>query len=391
MLTYCTNIHTAETWADLQRELRATLPVVRPGLLTLPGQPAPLGLWLSEAMLDEIDAQGDRAFRSWCAQANCQVAALNGFPFGRFHGEQVKERVYRPDWRSPQRVEHTLRLAERLASWLPAGAAASVTTVPLGWRDDLSDDDLPLMHGALARTVAGLEELRQRTGRSVSLAIEPEPGCWLETVTQAAAFVATCRLPADQRDLLGVCLDACHEAVMFQEPEAGLAALRQQGVRLLRVQATAGLRYRGTSPRWLHRFAKSVYLHQTLVRSEEGTAQFSDLPAALAEAGHGDGEWRVHVHVPVSLQRPEQNLGAGLDTTIDHLRSLLAALPAGTPVELETYGWEILPQWLRPETLAIGLLHELRWLRQQPGPWEGLRSSPTAPKPGGPGRGGAPA
>jgi len=388
LLTYCSNMHTAESWGELQRELRAALPVVRSALRGAhPSEPAPLGLWLSERMLAEIDAEGDEAFVAWCSESHCRVAALNGFPFGRFHGARVKERVYRPDWRTPERVAHTLRLAERLARWLPEGGDGSVTTVPLGWRDDLRAGDRPAVVHNLLEVLDGLEKLRASTGRSVTLALEPEPGCWLETVEQAAAFVGGLELGGAHRELLGVCLDACHEAVMFQGPLQGLRALRRAGVPLLRVQASAGLRCRGDEANGLAAVAESPYLHQTQVRHAGSTTQYVDLPEALGGQGRQTGsEWRVHVHVPLAFGSLSQALGPGVDTTSEHLVALLAAVPAGTLVELETYGWELLPPDLRPSSLAAGVRAELDWLRKRGGPWLDSAAALGAARPsGGPG------
>lgn len=43
------------------------------------------------------------------------VETLNGFPYGSFHGERVKERVFQPDWTTPERFEYTCNLFRILA------------------------------------------------------------------------------------------------------------------------------------------------------------------------------------------------------------------------------------------------------------------------------------
>jgi len=43
---------------------------------------------------------------------------LNGFPYGDFHAERVKEEVYRPDWADVRRHHYTLDLAHILCELL---------------------------------------------------------------------------------------------------------------------------------------------------------------------------------------------------------------------------------------------------------------------------------
>ena len=63
----------------------------------------------------EIDGDESKRFRDWCDAEGFCVPTLNGFPYGRFHGEGVKEKVYLPDWRDPERLRYTNLLADLLA------------------------------------------------------------------------------------------------------------------------------------------------------------------------------------------------------------------------------------------------------------------------------------
>ena len=53
----------------------------------------------------------------------------NAFPYGDFHGERVKEDVYRPDWADAARAVYTLRSAVALAAVNERGAHVSLSTV----------------------------------------------------------------------------------------------------------------------------------------------------------------------------------------------------------------------------------------------------------------------
>ena len=101
------------------------------------------------------------------------------------------------------------------------------------------------MADLMIRHAAGLHRLRERTGRTVSLALEPEPCCHMETLDEtvrfferhlfaAPAVAAFGRLAglgrgeseAALRRHLGVCFDACHMAVEFEDAAAALAGAR---------------------------------------------------------------------------------------------------------------------------------------------------------------------
>src|SRR5512138_1983121 len=129
MLTYCTNIHPGESWREISANLRRYLPAVKRA--SSPGASFPVGLWLPALAASQIDGEAAARFADWCAGEGCHVASLNGFPHGRFHGRAVKQRVYLPDWRSPERLAYTARLADLLAGWLPEGARGSISSVPL--------------------------------------------------------------------------------------------------------------------------------------------------------------------------------------------------------------------------------------------------------------------
>ena len=47
------------------------------------------------------------------------VYTVNAFPYGSFKGSVVKEQVYEPDWRSEERTQYTINVAEILADVAP--------------------------------------------------------------------------------------------------------------------------------------------------------------------------------------------------------------------------------------------------------------------------------
>jgi hypothetical protein len=228
--------------------------------------------------------------------------------------------------------------------------------------------------------------------RRVSLALEPEPCCFLETIPEAVEFFerrlfsddAVVRLSASAglsraaaataiREHLGVCLDACHMAVEFEEPQQALDALRAAGIRVPKVQVTAGLRVmvregEGATFDALGAFADDVYLHQVVERRADGTlVRHLDLPQALAAArnseGQGTREWRIHFHVPVFRER----YGAfeGTQGYVAELLRLVRERDVSEHFEVETYTWDVLPEEFRRGGIVEGLSREVDWAGEQ--------------------------
>src|SRR5262249_12719830 len=112
-------------------------------------------------------------------------------PYGAFHGQRVKEQVYRPDWREDARLDYTNRLARLLAELLKdrADIEGSVSTVPGAFRSEIdSTADEVSMALRMLRHAAELVSIREQTGVTITLAIEPEPACYIETIGDAIRF-----------------------------------------------------------------------------------------------------------------------------------------------------------------------------------------------------------
>lgn len=363
-LSYCSNVHPAEdvdgilAQLRLAREVRARLAVPLLGL----------GLWLPVRALDELDADPralDRLRAGLCA-AGLEVVSLNGFPYGGFHDPVVKRAVYRPDWTEPERLDFTLRAAAVLAALLPDDVSSgSVSTLPLGWREGWDCAKARRSAELLGRLGEGLAALEQRTGRAVAVGLEPEPGCAAETTAQVLA--ALCGTDAER---IGLCLDACHLAVQFEDPATSLAGVRSSGRRVVKAQLSNALRAtapaRPATRARLQEFVEPRFLHQARQRSPAGPpVSVDDLDEALCGGLDGSGEWRVHFHVPVHHD-DEQTTHEVLDAVVGELVD--GPAPLTRHLEVETYTWSVLPPCSRPhddESLVAGLATELTWARER--------------------------
>ncbi len=392
-LTYCTNIYPGESWPDVRRVLARDVPAVRErlGWHGLFG----VGLRLSAKAVQELAAPDAFAeLADLLDRHDLYVFTLNGFPYGAFHDTRVKEQVYRPDWQEPARLDYTRALARLLARLMQHRLAGdpdligTISTVPGAFRPRIEGDrGIDAMVHNLLQAAAELVVLERETGRRLMLALEPEPCCYIETiaetidffrdrllaaagVAQLAAATGLARGDAEQalRRHLGVCLDTCHAAIEFEDPQAAIGALEAGGIAIGKVQLSASLKVPVVGPETrehLEPFADPVYLHQVVERSADGLRRFVDLDDAFASLGEFDRqrEWRVHFHVPIFHAELSP-----FATTQDFLAAVLARhreRPVAPHLEVETYTWSVLPERFRGEDVNSAIARELAWAREQ--------------------------
>jgi sugar phosphate isomerase/epimerase len=369
-VTYCTNIHPGQSWADTRRALSAHTLAVKTALCA--ERPFPVGLRISGQASSEIDEKETLRFKDWMGENGLYVTTVNGFPYGVFHGRPVKSGVYLPDWRDPVRLEYTMRLARLLSVWLPDGPAhtgghggmpGSISTVPVGFRADFDPAQEGLAHANLRAALEGLDELAQRTGRRIRLSVEPEPGCMVETTPQLVELFERLNLPDSLRPFLAVCYDCCHQALQFENPADSLKLLADNGIDIAHVQVSSALHLPGPDLSRLARFDEPVYLHQSVASlTGGGLVRFDDLGLALAEHTSPDRRddiscWRVHFHLPVFLAELPECL-----STQQFLREFLPLLPDHIPLEVETYTFEVLPAELRAASVVESIVREIEWV-----------------------------
>lgn len=389
-LMYCTNVHSGERLDDVCAAIDTDVAAVK--ALVAPDVPFAVGLRLGAEAAEALDApEALGRLRALLDARGMYVVSINGFPYGRFHGTRVKESVYRPDWLEPARVDYTARLARILAALAPAGETGSVSTVPGAFKARIESAEARERAAAnLIDCAARLVRIRERSGATIVLALEPEPACMLETVAETAEFFemhlhgeAAARRLADATGLgrgeaaeallrhLGVCLDACHAAVEFEDPADAVDAFARAGISIAKMQLSAGLRAApadAAARTALGAFAEDTYLHQTVARRGGALLRYVDLPAALDDAATDAdaGEWRVHFHVPIFAE----GFGA-LGSTRDFLSELLdrqRRSPFTAHLEVETYTWGVLPPALRSGDLVADLARELGWARERLAP-----------------------
>ncbi|MER5540517.1 metabolite traffic protein EboE [Streptomyces mirabilis] len=365
-LAYCTNVHPAETLDGVLAQLRDHCEPVR---RRLGRDRLGIGLWLARDAAHALvtDPSALRGLRTELEHRGLEVVTLNGFPYEGFGAEEVKYRVYQPDWADPERLAHTTDLARVLAQLLPDDVTeGSISTLPLAWRTAYDQERAMAAHTALTTLAERLDALHELTGRSLRIGLEPEPGCTVETTRDALA-----PLTAIGHDRIGICVDTCHLATSFEDPHTALDALAQARVPIVKSQLSAALH--AEHPHLpevraaLAAFDEPRFLHQTRTLTAAGLRGTDDLGEAVAGDALPDASpWRAHFHVPLHAAP-----AAPLTSTLPVLRAALTRLVGGPHplthhLEVETYTWQALPPELRPRAraqLADGIAAELTLAR----------------------------
>ncbi|REL37581.1 xylose isomerase [Rhodohalobacter sp. SW132] len=391
-LTYCSNIHPGETWDAHFNELKTYLPELKQRLS--PDAPFGVGLRLSAKAAGELKDENTRnRFKQWLDDEGLYLFTINGFPYGSFHGERVKDNVYKPDWNHPERLDYTRDLIYILADLLPDGIEGGISTSPISYKywnhGNRSDELFKNATQRLAEAAHTMAQVEENRGKLIHLDIEPEPDCTLENGSETIDFFTNWLFPVgsdylaqqykygrEEAELLirrhiRVCYDTCHFALAYEDPNQAVQELHNAGILIGKTQISAALKVSLGDPdqrkkmaERLERFDEPVYLHQVIARKEDSTfKQFRDLPDALNSI-HDETvkEWRVHFHVPVFIDRFDE-----MSSTQDHIKKSLKPLldkAVCKHFEIETYTWDVLPDHLKSD-LADSIEREYRWTLEQ--------------------------
>ena len=263
-LTYCLNVHPGVSWADNFEAIREKTVAVKARVA--PASWFGLGLRLSAQAAAELSQPAVREEAlDFFSTNQLYPFTVNAFPYGRFHGAGVKENVYAPDWRTDERRDYTMQVADILAGMLPEGIEGSISTVPGSFKPWITtESDKLAMARHFAGRVAYLAALQEDTGKLIHLGLEPEPDCFLETTAETISFFKEVLLTSGVNEVarmlgvsesrgeellrrhLGVCFDTCHVALQFEDLFDSLRAYQDAGIRISKVQLSAALQAEST-------------------------------------------------------------------------------------------------------------------------------------------------
>jgi hypothetical protein len=167
---------------------------------------------------------------------------------------------------------------------------------------------------------------------------------------------------------LGIVYDICHQAVEYEDITASLQKLVDAGVPVFKLQEAAALHIPEVTHGavdTLKRYAKTIYLTQTLERKNGKITKFLNVDDAIAafEKDPGPREWRTHIHVPVFLD----DLGQFRTTrfAIEDALRFHKQKPLTRQLEIETYTWDMLPDSLKTGDIVDYVCREIEWVRGQ--------------------------
>jgi len=388
-VTYCTNIHPGQDWKNTLKYLKKYVPSIKGKVAA--DRNFGLGLRLSNKASEELNTADHLIrFKKWLADEGIYVFTINGFPYGNFHDERVKDMVHAPDWTTPERVTYTRRLFDQLAFLLPEGITGGISTSPISykyWHSSENARHKAFTTGAehLTEIIIHLHELEKTTGKYLHLDIEPEPDGLLENSDDVVQFfnaylqpVATKRLREKQgiqvelasklvKRHITMCYDICHFALAYEKPEDTFSKLGRQGIGIGKIQVSAALKIlfqkSNEAAIWdsLSRFDEPTYLHQVTEKKGNSVKTYNDLPILLKDK-RPFTELRAHFHVPIFLERFE-----ALYSTQDHILGVLNILrnkKISDHLEIETYTWDVLPVELKKD-LSGSIVREINWLKEK--------------------------
>ncbi|MBM1107851.1 metabolite traffic protein EboE [Aurantibacter crassamenti] len=388
-LSYCTNIHPGSNWESTFTSLKEYVPGIKSKVS--PNESFGLGLRLSNKASEELNEGNNfTQFTDWLSQNDLYVFTMNGFPYGNFHDERVKDDVHTPDWTTPERLIYTKRLFNQLSKLLPEGMSGGISTSPISykyWHKSEEETKKAFKVGAeqLAEIILQLLDIENNTGKYLHLDMEPEPDGLLENSDEVLDFFDTYLVPIASEILrartdiedqkleevikryITVCYDICHFSLAFEEPEETFKKFADAGLNIGKIQVSAALKILYTEADadeiWnsLARFDEPTYLHQVTEQIDGKVKTYNDLPIVL-ESRKEFTEMRAHFHVPIFLEQFGK-----LFSTQDHILKVVEHLktnPVSDHLEIETYTWDVLPKELKRD-LSESIIREIEWLKER--------------------------
>jgi len=387
-LTYSTLVHASDNWDQLWASVQTYLPQVKARMAPHEKFGVCLRTSAPSAALLSAEPAKRATLKQFFADQDLYLYTANAFVYGVFKRQVIKEEVYEPDWRTRERREYTKQVADLLADLAPEGVNPSIQTAPLGFKPRVTGADVVEAYTAnVIDVVRHLIELEKKTGKVVTLGLEPEPRCYLETTDEAIAYfqahlfspqtaerlataagIHAADAAAAMRKHTGVVFDIGHQAVGYEDIPVSLHKLVEAGVAIVKLQEAAAVYMPDVTQKTvdaLQAFAKTIYLSQTCQKKDGKTTWFLNLEDAFEawQKDPGPREWRTHFHVPVFLD----DLGA-FGTTRFALEQALAVhkkTPLSTHLEIETYTWDVLPSHLKTGDIVDYVCRELDWVKGQ--------------------------
>lgn len=382
------------SFADVQSTIEQSLAPIHRSIS--PETAAPVSIRLSQAALSDLELTAE-SLATMLSRHHLTLAGVSGV--GIQPG--IKEHIHAPDWRNEARLSFMFAASNLIAEIdtvlvgadADAERAYGITTNALSSRSWV-DTDMPGNWAALTlnltRVVQHLAQIRDRTGITIHIDLEAEPGSmlrdtadivwfWTEWVVGRGAAMLSDRMQVEGSTAadtmlrhVRLALDTAHSAVVFDDPAASLDAFQANGIGIGRLQASAALEVTiPANAAELRRNLESLRsdrLLQQVVAARDGeiVQRYGDLPEALDAIGSAAGEtWRIHTHAPLvadryGIYRATRDVTAGW---ISGIADRGLDLPL---IELRSANWAVLPADDRQPREHL-IAREAEWVRSHGG------------------------
>ena len=303
-LTYSTLVHQTDDWDQLWKSVNTYLPAVKARMAPHEKFGVCLRTSAPSAATLSADPAKRAALKQFFADQDLYLYTANAFVYGVFKKQVIKEDVYEPDWQTPERRDYTKQVATLLAELAPEGVNPSIQSAPLGFKPKVTGDVVVEAYTTnVIDVVAHLVELEKKTGKTVTLGLEPEPRCYLETTDETITYFqdylfapqTTERLAkatglhaaeaaAAMKKHMGIVFDIGHQSVGYEDIPASLRKLVAAGVPIVKLQEAASMHIPDVTQKTvdaLQTFAKTIYLSQTCQKKDGTMTWFLNLEDAF--------------------------------------------------------------------------------------------------------------
>ncbi|QQG46733.1 MAG: metabolite traffic protein EboE [Candidatus Azosocius agrarius] len=384
-LLYCTNIHNGEFWKDILYVLKFHSRKLRNILLNYDA--FGIGLRISNfAVLDLNKFSYILELKKWLMCNNFYIKSLNGFPYGFFSSNYIKDDVYFPNWSNFNRYLYTRRLILFFSVILGKYNNGGISTVPISYKyfvyNFIYNNVYIKSVKYLCNLIILLFNVYFNKKILLHLDVEPEPDCVVSNTSDFIFFfkkwlISRCEIylvlffPFYKKnvifsifDYIKICFDFCHSAVQFETLKQSFNSIFIFDVNFGKFQISSALKLDLKFYNNINIFSylpETPYVHQVIGNTFYGDIiTYKDISLSfLFLYKKNFMEYRVHYHVPIFLEF--YGIFESTQKYIIDIINFIKNKKGNFLFEIETYTFDILPCYLKLNVL-YSLKREYEWL-----------------------------
>jgi hypothetical protein len=369
-LSYCLNAFDfSGDWKMSLNRVDSIFSKVREKSLISSKEMLGLGFWTSSNFLKLMQCDENIGYlQKFLKSRNYFISTVNAFPYGVFHNQPVKDKVYLPNWLNEKRVEFTIKAAVFLQKFLPENGIGSISTLPGAYKLHIKSSDHKIMKQIadnLEKVAESLAYIYEATGKKIRLGVEMEPDCIWETPEEFVGFYNN-YLSAFKYapEYIGVCYDTCHQELIESTPGAGLRIFLNNDIPIVKIQLSAALEIQNIEFfKNIKNFDEHVYLHQTRIFNNHGeiSEKFIDIPC-LKTMSEEDAILKCHFHLPIFWDEKGKFFASARKELLKTLDFLKKNPNICQDIEIETYTYNVLPDCINNNDITSAVVNEYKWV-----------------------------